>query len=150
MKPIPVAVDIARAADEVFEFIADFENNPRWQRGIQSSRWTSSPPHGPGATYDQLAHFLGKDIRSSFRVAEFEAGRRVKIVSTAGPFPISETRTVRPEGPSRCRVDVLVEGDAGGFFRIAAPLLRLMVQRSVTGDYNRLKRLLEGEPASGW
>jgi hypothetical protein len=143
MRPITVGVDVARPANDAFAFVADVENNPRWQRGMRSCRWTSPPPHGVGATYDQTARFLGKDIVSSFRVVEHLPGRRVKITTTKSPFPITETRSVQPLGDDRAYISAIVEGDASGFFRIAAPLLRALVARSVRGDYARLKRLLE-------
>ena len=143
MKPVTTTVDIDRAQPDVFAYLSDFENNPVWQNGMKSCRWTSPAPHGVGATYDQVAEFLGRRIVSSFAVVEHQPGRRVKITSTSGPFPITETRSVEPLGDGRCRVDVVVEGDASGFFRMAEPLLRPMVARSVTGDYQRLKQVLE-------
>ena len=143
MKPVAVTKDIERPAGDVFAFVSNFENNPRWQRGMRSCRWTSAPPHGVGSTYDQVARFLGKEIVSSFEVVEHDPGRRVKITSTAGPFPITETRVVAPRGERGATVTAVVEGDASGFFRLAAPVLRLLVERSVRGDYGRLKDLLE-------
>src|SRR5687768_11890063 len=115
MRPVTVAVDIDRPVSEVFAFISDFENNPRWQKGMKTCRWTSPPPHVEGATYDQVAGFLGKEIVSSFRVAEHEPDRRVKITTTKSPFPITETRIVEPLDGDRSRVIVVVEGDASGF-----------------------------------
>ena len=44
----------------------------------------------------------------------------------------------------RSRIEAIVRGDASGLFRIAAPLMRAMVARSVRGDYRRLKSILEG------
>lgn len=143
MNPVTATVDIDRPAAEVFDFVSDFENNPRWQRGMKSCRWTSEPPHGIGSTYDQIARFLGKEIVSSFKVIAHEPGRRVKITSTAGPFPITETRVVEHLDNCRSRVSAVVEGDASGFFRLATPLLRLLVQCSARGDYARLKGDLE-------
>jgi uncharacterized membrane protein len=143
VKPVTVTVDIDRPAEDIFAFVSNFENNPRWQQGMRSCTWTSPPPHGEGSTYDQTAHFLGKDVVSKFRVVEYEPDRRVKITSTAGPFPITETRVVAPRDADRATVTAIVEGDASGFFRVAAPILPLLVRRSVRADYARLKRLLE-------
>lgn len=143
MRAISVGVDVERPADAVFGLVSDVESNPRWQRGMSSCRWTSPPPHGLGSTYDQVARFLGREIVSSFEVVEHMPGRRMKITSTAGPFPITETRTVEPLGEARAHVSAIVEGDASGFFRLAAPILRALVRRSVRGDYARLKRELE-------
>src|SRR5688572_13604489 len=124
MNPVTVSVSIARPAAEVFAFVSDFENNPKWQQGMRSCTWTSPAPRGEGSTYDQVAHFLGRDVVSKFVVVEHDPPCRVKITSTARPFPITETRTVEADGPTASRVTALVEGDPGGFFRIAGPLLR--------------------------
>jgi uncharacterized membrane protein len=138
-------VIIQRPADEVFEFIANFENNPVWQSGMVSARFTSPAPMAIGSTYDQAARFLGREVVSSFEVIALEPGRMVKAASTGGSFPITFTRIVEPQG-SGTLVRAIVEGDASGFFKLAEPLLRWMVQRSVRGDYANLKRLLENKP----
>jgi hypothetical protein len=36
-----------------------------------------------------------------------------------------------------------VEGDSRGFFKIAEPLMKIMVGKSVNGYYKRLKKQLE-------
>ncbi|MCW2633576.1 MAG: Polyketide cyclase / dehydrase and lipid transport, partial [Pseudonocardia sp.] len=38
MKPITVTVEIDRPAAEVFAFVSDVGNNPRWQQGQRSCR----------------------------------------------------------------------------------------------------------------
>lgn len=40
-------------------------------------------------------------------------------------------------------VNAIVEGDASGFFKVAEPLMRRLAQRSVDGDYAKLKEVLE-------
>lgn len=59
-------IEIERPAAEAFEFIADFENNPRWQGGMRSCRWTSEGPLRVGSTYVQEASFLGRRIDTHF------------------------------------------------------------------------------------
>lgn len=137
------SVEIERPADEVFAFVAEFTNNPRWQRGMRSCRWTSDPPHGVGATYEQQARFLGKDVRNTFRITAHDPGRRVSFESTGGSFPIAVTRTVEPLGEGRSRFTEDVRGDARGFYRVAEPLLQLLVRASIKRDFPRLKALLE-------
>ena len=137
------SVEIGRPAEEVFDFVAEFPNNPRWQRGMRSCRWTSPAPHGLGSTYEQAARFLGRDVRNTFRITAWDSGRRVSFESTGGTFPIAVTRTVESLGPSRSRFTEVVEGDARGFYRVAEPLLGLLVRGSIKRDLPRLKRLLE-------
>ena len=133
---------VDRQAEDAFAFIADMSNNPRWQKGMQSCEWTSEPPLRLGSTYDQEASFLGRTIRSSFEVTEFEPSRRIRIKTTGGSMPIDVTREVAPDG-NGCMVTAIVRGDSSGVFRLAEPLMKLLVGASVRSDYRRLKRLLE-------
>ena len=142
MTRVETSVFIARPYEEVFDFIANFENNPSWQSGMQEARQTSDGPIGVGTTYSQLAKFLGRRVESTFEIIEFEPGRRIKGRSTSGSFPITFTRTVEPvEGGAK--VSALIEGDAGGFFKLAGPILNRLVQRQVNADYSNLKSVLE-------
>ena len=143
MIEVRVAVEIDRAAHEVFAYLADMSNNPTWQKGMRECRWTSTPPLRLGSTYDQVARFLGKEITSSFVVTEFDQGRLIRIETTRGSMPIDVTRSVDPISDDRAEVRATVRGDASGVFRLAAPIMRLIVRRSVTHDYRRLKATLE-------
>lgn len=138
------SIDIERPAADVFDFVADMANNPRWQRGQVRCTWTSEPPIGIGSTYDQEARFLGKTIESSFEVVEFEPGRRIRIVTTSGTMPLDVVRSVRADGPDRCVVTAEVSGEPQGVIRLAGSLVGRLVRRSVAADYRRLKELLEG------
>ena len=140
---VETTVEIARPAAAVFEFIADVGNNPRFQSGMRSCAWTSAPPTGVGSTYDQVAAFLGRAIVSKFVVDEYEPGRRIRFRAASGPLGIVERRTVTPLADDRSAVEVVLDGDPGGMFRRAGPLLQPIVSRSVKADYRRLKAVLE-------
>ena len=133
---------IAAPSGVVFSLISDFEKNPTWQSGMQSCVFTTPPPLGVGSRYDQSATFLGRTAVSTFEVVEFIEGRLVKATSIAGSFPVTFTRSVEPEGAGT-RVKAIVQGSASGFFKLATPLLRRLVKRSIDGDYERLKKLVE-------
>lgn len=134
---------INRPATEVFDFLADAANNPRWQKGMRSCVWTSSGGLRLGATYRQEARFLGRTVHSDFTVTAYEPGRSITIQSTGGSFPITVRRSVEPTGPHSSEARADISGEPGGFFRVAGPLLQRMAQRSVHADYDRLRELLE-------
>ncbi len=141
---VDTTIIIKRSAIDAFEFIADMANNPKWQRGQRSCEWTSEPPIRVGSTYEQVAKFLWREIRSSFEVVEYEPDR-IRIVSTAGTMPIDVTRTVAPEGVDRCSVSAIVSGEPPTAMRLLGPVLSALVRRSVAADYRRLKKLLEAD-----
>ncbi len=129
---------------EVFAFLADASNNPTWQQGMRSCTWTSGAvveggPIEVGATYDQVASFAGREIRSSFVVTAFEPGRSITIETTASTFPIRVTRSVAPLPGGGARVTAHVWGEPGGVMKLLAPLTKGLFAASVAKDYQRLR-----------
>lgn len=106
------------------------------------AKFTSDGPLDVGSTYAQVAKFLGRRVESTFEVIAFEPGRLVKATSTAGSFPITFTRIVEPLNEGT-KVLATIEGDSVGFYKLAEPLMKRLVQRSVDGDYAKLKVVLE-------
>lgn len=131
---------INRPAEEVFAFFADAANNPLWQQGMKSCKWTSEGPIGVGSVYVQTAEFMKRPIVSTFEVTEFEPGRRIAIATTASTFPIQVERTVEPISATTCRVRARISGGPGGILRLLAPLTDRMARRSIEADYDRLVR----------
>jgi uncharacterized membrane protein len=142
MIEVASSVEVGRPAEEAFAFVADAENNPRWQRGMRSCKWITDPPIRVGSAYEQEARFLGRTITSTFEVTDLQPGRSITIATIRSTFPIEVTRTADPIDDHRAHVRALVRGDPSGIFGVAAPLLRRLVQRSVRADYGRLQRLL--------
>lgn len=135
------SLEIDRPSAEVFDFIADFENNPRWQGGMVSCRWTSDESGAVGATYIQEARFFGRRIDTHFRVTDYIAGQSISIESTQSTFPIQVTRSVEPLDSGRTRVTAHIRGQPTGVLKLFSG----MVKKSVSKDYRNLKRLLESQ-----
>src|SRR5262249_23290917 len=97
MNPVVVDQEIERPAEVVWEYMENAEHNPEWQSNMRSAHWTTEPPIAVGSRYEQLARFLGKDVRTSFEVTALEPGRSITISSLPGSsFPIRITREVEP------------------------------------------------------
>jgi len=128
---------IGRPADEVFAFVADFANNPRWQGGMERCTWDGDA-RGVGATYRQEARFLGRSILTTFRVTAVEPGRSISIESLQSTFPIQVTRRVESTDDG-CVVIAHVRGQPTGLLKLMSGL----AARSIRKDYAALKALLE-------
>ena len=142
MITVKINIEINHPAQETFAFISNFENNPIWQKGMRECKIITPGDLQMGTQYEQKARFLGKDIISKFEVIEYTPGQRVKATSIEGSFPITFTRIV--EGDDQIsRVRAIIEGDSRGFFKIAEPLMRWVVNRTIHKDYRLLKKTLE-------
>ncbi|WP_347548851.1 SRPBCC family protein [Pseudalkalibacillus hwajinpoensis] len=142
MIQVRVSISIERPPEEVFRYLSNFENNPKWQSGMIDATFTSRGDLREGSTYDQVATFLGKEIRTTFVVTLYKPYDRIQIKSVKSTFPITVTREVDLTDNGSL-VTAIVEGEPGGLFNILKPLLQKMVQRSVTKDYENLKQILE-------
>jgi hypothetical protein len=91
-----------------------------------------------------VARFLGQRIVYVMDVVELSDGR-MRMHAVEAPFPMDVTYEFTPAGV-RTNARIRVQGDPGGYYRLAGPLLPGMVRRSVTGDLRRLKRLVESKP----
>ncbi len=133
------SIEIERPTEDVFAYVSEFENNPTWQAGMKSCRWTSAERIVPGATYVQEARFMGRKIDTHFVVADVQPGHSISIESTQSTFPIQVTRSVEQLGASRCKVTAHIRGQPTGVLKLFSG----MVKKSVKKDYDKLKRLLE-------
>lgn len=143
---IEVVVDrtVTKPADAVFDFLSDHANNPRWQTGMESCTWTTPPPIDVGSCYDQVARFLGREIRTSFEVVAHEPGRSITIESRSGPLDLRITRTVESVG-GRTHVNAVIQGTPTGPMRLLEPLMAGKVRKDINADYDRLVALLSGD-----
>lgn len=141
---VEVSIQIQHPAHKTFAFISNFENNPVWQRGMKECRITTQRELRVGTQYDQIARFMGREITSTFQVQEYIPNQKVKASSIAGSFPITFTRIVTGDEQTS-NVKAIIEGDSKGFFKLAEPLMKLMVNSSIQKDYKRLKKILENE-----
>jgi len=147
MISVTVEVDVDRPPPEVFNYLEDAENNPKWIPNMRSCRWTTPAPVTVGSRYEQTSEFFGRQIHTSFEVTEHHPGRLVTIESREGSsFPLKVTRIVDARADGGSHVTEEVEGDPSGFYAIATPLLRAMVVRNIRRDYKNLKRVLESAP----
>ena len=142
MPTVTVVTDIAASPPDVFGVIADFSQGPRWQPNMRSARWTSSSPPKVGSTFEQTAHFMGRDMTAAYEVTEYDPPHVVAIRSTSGPFPITVRRVVEPHSDGT-RVTETSSGGPGGVARLFSPLLTVMLRRTIGRDYRHLTALLE-------
>jgi carbon monoxide dehydrogenase subunit G len=140
---VTAEIRIARPADEVAAYMFDPANDPAWIGGISEAEPITPLPISLGSRVRRRASFLGRRIDYVMEVVALEPNRRMALHAIEAPMPMDVTYEVEPllEG-SVARVRV--QGDAGGLYRLAGPLVSAQVSRSIDGDVRRLKELVEG------
>ena len=78
-------VTIDRPTEEVFAFLADFENVPRWNYAIDATRKATPGPVAVGTTYRQTRSIPSRS-EEGFEVTAFEMDKRLAVRGQIGPF----------------------------------------------------------------
>jgi uncharacterized protein YndB with AHSA1/START domain len=137
---VEASVVINRPPDEVFAFATDPAHVPEWQSSALEAGVDG--PLQAGVTGREVRKFLGRKMESTIRIEEYEPPRRFALQVTSGPVPFHVQQTVEPDGEGS-RISVVIEGEPGGFFKLAEPLVERAVRRELEGNFATLKDILE-------
>ena len=136
------SVVVARAADEVFAYVADLRNEPTWHVDIASVPPDTDPVPVVGKAYAvKFKPFMGK-TDGTFTALEVEPGRRVVYRADFAGLQPRITYIVEPaEGGSRFTRAVAMR--PGGLRVLMTPMMAFMVPRRNKVFVKNLKRALE-------
>lgn len=137
-----VVVVISRPREEVFAFIADARNRPRWDDSVDSEELTSPEPIGVGTTVRTKLRSMGRDYEYTWEVVEHQPPDRQTIQSTSGPMSTTLAYRLDP-GDDETTVRFSVTGRPAGVLRLLQPLIARTTQRNLDRGFPRLKALLE-------
>jgi hypothetical protein len=135
---------ISRPIGEVAAYSADPTNAPAWYANIESVDWETPPPAARGSRVAFVAHFLGRTLRYTYELAEYEPGRRLVMCTQQGPFPMETTYSWAPSGAEETRMTLRNRGEPAGFSKLAAVFMVPAMRRANRKDLARLKAILEG------
>jgi uncharacterized membrane protein len=129
------SVTVERPVEEVFAFLADAENDPRWRSGVLDIERVAGD--GVGARYRQgVKGPMGRRVSGDFEITEYAPPRAIGFRATAGP--------VRPEGryelepaAGGTRVRFSLSCQPRGLARLITP----MVARTMRSEVQALDRL---------
>jgi hypothetical protein len=139
-------VTIRRAIEDVFAFLADFENVPAWNYAIVETKKTSPGPVGVGTTYRQIRSIPDRS-EEGFEVTAFEPTSRLDVHGNIGHFIATISYLLTPTGDGTRLTNVVNLKPSSGVLRLLAPLAASRVKASVAANLDTLKQVLEtGQP----
>jgi len=142
MQTFQNTVTIARPAGEVFAFLADLRNIPRWNYAIARTVPTSPGPAGAGATYRQT-RTIPRRRKENLQITAFQPPTRLAIQGQLGPHRATASYLLEPvPGRTRLANDVKLE-PTSALLRPVGPLAAPRVKAAVARNLGTLKELLE-------
>jgi uncharacterized protein YndB with AHSA1/START domain len=140
-KSIDITID--RPVEDVFAFLTDAANHPKWDASSVAMEAQEPGPWRAGTTFREVRR-IGRgtsEIRST--VAELEPNRRIEIRSLSGA-PFQGHWRFAPEGQGT-RLQWSGEMRLTGVARLFEPLIARSFSNDVEANFARLKDILEGQ-----
>ena len=133
--------------EKVFEFIADPANETSWQDDMVEAGIVSEGPIGVGSEARFVQRFLGLHFTSTTEITVYDPPHAFGFRTTSGPVEFQgQTRFEAEDGGTR--VTFLGTGETHGLYRLAEPLIRRRLDKTLAADLVKLKNLLEGRVAT--
>ena len=146
---------IARPPEQVWRFLGEIANIPKWDRGVAAVMHGASGVTGVGFEFDTVADMgaqtdASRNGRMSYRIAEVDPDRhqcRVELTSRDGNARYFKRaswtfRAVGADGGTllTCSADFVLRVR----WLVLAPVLYMM-RRAITNDLRQLKAVIEGQ-----
>jgi uncharacterized membrane protein len=131
-------IRIDRPVDEVFAFLSDFENIPKWNYYVLEVRQLSDNPIIAGTTYHQVR----KSDEQDFRIIEFEPDHSIAVKTLPRSSPSFERWFVLYEEGDTTHIRDEWKLDTGRP-AVLERLARGRIKSAVAENLAKLKELLE-------
>lgn len=138
-------VEIDRPVEEVFAFLANGENDPKFSPRVQEMAKTTDGPTAVGTVYKSTVKDAGMTTHREFRISEFVAPNRIRwtelsknlVTAADGGYDLEAT----PEGGTRLRVFNRLEGH--GIGKVLVGLALSAARKDADAFARRIKAAVE-------
>lgn len=96
MRRVERSATLPATPEEVFAFVSELGNLPRWQSGVISARRTSAGPMGQGATAHVVRDVMGRRVEAPLRVTAYRPPRQLSVQSTVSGVRATATLELTP------------------------------------------------------
>lgn len=136
------SVHIERSPEDVFRFLSDPTNEPRWHTDVVEAEALTEPPLAVGSRERWVMSFMGRR-EQVMEVTRLEPNRLIELHGhpIMGLEP-TITYVIEPDAVG-ARFTRRIEMEASGIGRLFAPMLKAGGPRRNRGFVNKLKAQLE-------
>jgi carbon monoxide dehydrogenase subunit G len=97
MRRVERTAQIAATPAEVYAFLTEPANLPRWQAGIISAERSSPPPTAVGSTAKVVLELMGQRVAANITVREAVSDRRLALATSVSGIGVVATLDLEPQ-----------------------------------------------------
>jgi uncharacterized protein YndB with AHSA1/START domain len=137
---LELTIEIARSPEEVFAYLTDVSNVPRWQNTAISAR--ADGGLRLGTHVHERREFQGRVVEAELQVSAYDPPHRFGLTSLRAPVSYEIHHSFRASNGGT-RLDVEVDFKVGALMRVAVKAFLKPAEREFRKDFERLKQILE-------
>ena len=140
---------IARPIDEVFAYVSDPLNFPRWNSAVQAVQKSSAGENGAALTYSMVRELPTGPAENELEILARERPSEFAVRTISGPTPFRyRYRFSAENGETLVQLEAEVELQGAAAF--LPQLARRAVKAGVEDNLETLKEILEAEQDRTW
>lgn len=142
MVRLEFSIEIDRPSEDIFEVVANPENDIKWQSAVLAVRKLTPGAIRTGSRYQHTMNVLGRSMDAAVEISERQPDTRYVLQCVSGPFSF-ETRVKLVPAKRSTLMETVIEGRPTGLARVAAVVLSRHRSAEIDRDMHTLKRKME-------
>ena len=139
---IDLSTLIDRPIRDVFAFVSNLNNMSKWNAAVVSLQQVTPGPIAVGTKFKSVGEMMGRRIEGDVQVTAYEPDNKTGFQMQAGPVQVNVTINFKTVGTGT-KVSLNAQGNPGGLFKLAEPVMAGRVKSLMEENLARLKSVLE-------
>ena len=144
---VEATIEIDRPLQEVFGYVCDVGNYPKWMAHVLAVHKDTSGPPQESDRFVVVIKSVGRRFETPYQRTAYIADQRCTDQAVGGPIPNQRWHSTFHEVPRGTRVSRAVDVEATGLLKLLEPLQRRAAGRQLERDLQTLKGALENRPS---
>lgn len=139
---IDLSTMIDKPIKDVFAFVGNLNNMPKWNTTVIGVEQITPGDVGVGTKFKSTGEMLGRNIEGEMQVTVYEPDTKFGIQMNAGPALVNMTISFKTVGTGT-EVSLNTQGQTGGLFKLAEPVIRRRVKSIMEENLVSIRTQLE-------
>jgi uncharacterized protein YndB with AHSA1/START domain len=142
MARVEYTLTVQRPIEQVFAFVTNGENNPKWELEMVETRQLTDGPTRVGTKWLSVHKYGRRKVRAIRETIQFEPNRKWVTQSAIGPIPTTFTIIFEPANGGT-KLQFILNVQTRGLIKLIDPLIENIFRKQAPINFRRLKELLE-------
>jgi len=136
---------INRPIAEVFDFVADERNEPKYNPLMTSAEMVTQGPIRVGSKFDCVMTGVGRGAVMTIELTEFDRPRRLGSATHLSSMDIDGSLLFEAQGQGT-KMTWIWNLEPRGFYKLLGPIVRRFGERQELANWTGLKKVMEAQP----